>query len=39
MRPVAFAMDVLAVLVAIATVLGHRAHTEAVPERTINTFW
>ncbi len=30
MRPVAFTMAVLAVLVAIATVLGHRAHTEAV---------
>jgi hypothetical protein len=30
MRPVAFTMSVLAVLVAIATVLGHRSHTEAV---------
>jgi len=30
MRPVAFTMAVLAVLVAITTVLGHRAHTEAV---------
>jgi hypothetical protein len=30
MRPVAFTMAVLAVLVAIATVLGHRTHTEAV---------
>jgi len=30
MRPVAFTMAVLAVLVAIATVLGHRAHTEAI---------
>jgi hypothetical protein len=30
MRPVAFTMSVLAVLVAITTVLGHRAHTEAV---------
>jgi hypothetical protein len=30
MRPVAFTMSVLAVLVAIATVLGHRTHTEAV---------
>lgn len=30
MRPVAFTMSVLAVLVAIATVLGHRAHENAV---------
>jgi vacuolar-type H+-ATPase subunit I/STV1 len=30
MRPVAFTMAVLAVLVAISTVLGHRAHTEAI---------
>jgi hypothetical protein len=30
MRPVAFTMSVLAVLVAIVTVLGHRTHTEAV---------
>jgi hypothetical protein len=30
MRPVAFTMSVLAVLVAIITVLGHRTHTEAV---------
>jgi hypothetical protein len=30
MRPVAFTMAVLAVLVAIATVFGHRTHTEAV---------
>lgn len=30
MRPVAFTMSVLAVLVAIATVLGHRTHTEAL---------
>ena len=30
MRPVAFTMAVLAAVVAIATVLGHRAHTEAV---------
>lgn len=30
MRPVAFTMSVLAVLVAITTVLGHRMHTEAV---------
>jgi hypothetical protein len=33
MRPVAFTMSVLAVLVAIATVLGHRTHTEAVLEQ------
>jgi uncharacterized protein DUF4337 len=30
LRPVAFSMSVLAVLVAVTTVLGHRAHTEAV---------
>ncbi|HEX4319545.1 MAG TPA: DUF4337 domain-containing protein [Acidobacteriaceae bacterium] len=30
MRPIAFTMSVLAVLVAIITVLGHRTHTEAV---------
>jgi hypothetical protein len=30
MRPVAFTMSVLAVLVAVTTVMGHRAHTEAV---------
>ena len=30
MRPVAFTMSVLAVLVAVTTVLGHRMHTEAV---------
>lgn len=30
MRPVAFTMSVLAVLVAITTVLGHRTHTEAL---------
>src|ERR1700739_100464 len=30
MRPVSFTMSVLAVLVAITTVLGHRTHTEAV---------
>lgn len=30
MRPVAFTMSVLAVLVAVTTVLGHRAHTGAV---------
>jgi hypothetical protein len=30
LRPVSFTMSVLAVLVAIVTVLGHRTHTEAV---------
>jgi len=30
MRPVAFTMAVLAAIVAITTVLGHRTHTEAV---------
>ncbi len=30
LRPVAFTMSVVAVLVAVTTVLGHRAHTEAV---------
>lgn len=30
MRPVAFTMSVLAVLVAITTVMGHRTHTDAV---------
>jgi hypothetical protein len=30
MRPVAFTMSVLAVLVAVTAVLGHRTHTEAV---------
>jgi hypothetical protein len=30
MRPVAFTMAVLAVLVAVVTVMGHRTHTEAV---------
>jgi hypothetical protein len=30
LRPVAFTMAVLAVLVALATVLGHRTHTEAI---------
>jgi len=30
MRPVAFTMSVLAVLVAVTTVLGHRTHTQAV---------
>jgi len=33
LRPVAFTMSVLAVLVAITTVVGHRAHTEAVLEQ------
>jgi hypothetical protein len=30
LRPVSFTMSVLAVLVAVTTVLGHRTHTEAV---------
>ena len=30
LRPVSFTMSLLAVLVAITTVLGHRTHTEAV---------
>jgi hypothetical protein len=30
MRPVAFTMSVLAVMVAVSTVLGHRTHTEAI---------
>lgn len=30
LRPVSFTMSVLAVLVAVVTVLGHRAHTESV---------
>jgi hypothetical protein len=30
LRPVAFTMSVLAVMVAITTVLGHRTHTQAV---------
>ncbi|MBS1806394.1 MAG: DUF4337 domain-containing protein [Acidobacteria bacterium] len=30
LRPVAFSMSVLAVMVAITTVLGHRTHTQAV---------
>ncbi|MGP8172977.1 MAG: DUF4337 domain-containing protein [Terracidiphilus sp.] len=30
LRPVAFTMAVLAVLVAVVTVLGHRTHTEAI---------
>ena len=32
-KPVAFTMSVLAVLVAVTTVLGHRTHTEAVLEQ------
>jgi hypothetical protein len=35
MRPVAFTMSLLAVLVAVTTVLGHRTHTEALLD-TIN---
>jgi Domain of unknown function (DUF4337) len=34
LRPVAFTMSVLAVLVAVATVLGHRTHTEAIIAQT-----
>ena len=34
LRPVSFTISVLAVLVAIVTVLGHRAHTEAVLAQT-----
>jgi hypothetical protein len=30
LRPVAFTMSVLAVMVAVTTVLGHRTHTEAI---------
>jgi len=33
LRPVAFTMSLLAVLVAVTTVLGHRTHTEAVLEQ------
>lgn len=33
LRPVAFTMSVLAVLVAVTTVLGHSTHTEAVLKR------
>ncbi|TCK71766.1 uncharacterized protein DUF4337 [Acidipila rosea] len=33
LKPVSFTMSVLAVLVAITTVLGHRMHTEAVLEQ------
>jgi hypothetical protein len=34
MRPVAFTMSLLAVLVAVTTVLGHRTHTEAIIAQT-----
>jgi hypothetical protein len=34
MKPVAFTMSVLAVLVAISTLLGHRTHTEAIIAQT-----
>jgi uncharacterized protein YukE len=34
MRPVAFSMSVLAVMVAVTTVLGHRTHTEAIIYQT-----
>lgn len=34
LRPVSFTISVLAVLVAIVTVLGHRAHTQAVLAQT-----
>jgi hypothetical protein len=34
LRPVAFTMSLLAVLVAVSTVLGHRTHTEAVLNQT-----
>jgi hypothetical protein len=34
LRPIAFTMSVLAVLVAIMTVLGHRTHTEAILNQT-----
>jgi len=37
MRPVAFTLSVLAVLVAIVTVLGHRTHTEAVLDQNKET--
>lgn len=33
LRPVSFTMSLLAVLVAVTTVLGHRTHTEAVLEQ------
>ena len=34
MRPVALSMTILAVLVAVVTVLGHRTHTEAILNQT-----
>jgi ElaB/YqjD/DUF883 family membrane-anchored ribosome-binding protein len=34
LRPVAFTMSLLAVLVAVTTVLGHRTHTEAIIAQT-----
>jgi hypothetical protein len=34
MKPVAFTMSVLAVLVAVSTLLGHRTHTEAIIAQT-----
>ncbi len=37
LRPVAFTMSVLAVLVAVTTVLGHRTHTEAVLDQNKST--
>ncbi len=37
MRPVAFTMSLLAVLVAVTTVLGHRTHTEAVLDQNKST--
>jgi hypothetical protein len=33
LRPVSFTMSVLAVLVAVTTVIGHRTHTEAILEQ------
>ena len=33
LRPVSFSMSILAVLVAVTTVIGHRTHTEAVLEQ------
>ncbi|MGD0910586.1 MAG: DUF4337 domain-containing protein [Terracidiphilus sp.] len=40
MRPVAFTMSVLAVLVAVTTVLGHRTHTEAILSQSkASDFW
>jgi hypothetical protein len=37
LRPVAFTMSLLAVLVAVTTVLGHRTHTEAVLDQDRTT--